>query len=147
MLTTHSEKIQQLGVYGFIYNDKSQVLIVQRAPDDTNPNMWELPGGGLDHGEDPEVGTAREVLEETGLFVDVQFPLATRAKLSDSNPDKHTIRIAYLCRLVNGSEEIKLSHEHSDFRWIHVHGDHPLLISGLFKQCIDIIKKYPHLIS
>ena len=31
--------------------------------------MWELLGGGLDHGETPQQGLKREVLEETGLKV------------------------------------------------------------------------------
>ncbi len=32
---------------------------------------WTLPGGGVDHGEHPEDSLRREVLEETGLDVDL----------------------------------------------------------------------------
>lgn len=32
-------------------------------------DRWELPGGGLDFGEEPQVGLAREVREEMGLEV------------------------------------------------------------------------------
>jgi len=142
-----NKKIQQVGVYGFIYTDKSQILLVRRALHDTNPNMWELPGGGLDHGEDPEVGVAREVLEETGLIVDVQFPLATRAKLSDNDTNKHTVRIAYLCKLLAREATVRLSREHSESLWINLGENYPLPVSGLFKQCLDTIKKYPQLIT
>jgi ADP-ribose pyrophosphatase YjhB (NUDIX family) len=31
--------------------------------------VWFLPGGGLDHGEDPKAGVVRELMEETGLDV------------------------------------------------------------------------------
>ena len=31
---------------------------------------WTLPGGGLDHGEDPRDGAIREVEEETGYRVE-----------------------------------------------------------------------------
>lgn len=31
---------------------------------------WELPGGGLEHGEDAKEGLYREIAEETGLSVD-----------------------------------------------------------------------------
>ncbi|HEX2324601.1 MAG TPA: NUDIX domain-containing protein [Chloroflexota bacterium] len=42
-----------------------EVLLVKR----TTPRAWELPGGYLNAGEDPQVGMAREVWEETGLRV------------------------------------------------------------------------------
>lgn len=147
MQDTPNKKIQQVGVYGFIYNDKSQVLLVQRAPEDTRPYMWELPGGGLDHGEDPEVGVAREVLEETGLIVNVQFPLATKGKLSDSDTNRHSVRIAYFCKPTTKDAVVTLSSEHTQFVWVNLDEDYPLPISGLFKECLNSIKKYPRLIN
>lgn len=36
-----------------------------------NPGLWVLPGGGLDHGEDPNLGVAREFREETGLEIEI----------------------------------------------------------------------------
>jgi 8-oxo-dGTP pyrophosphatase MutT (NUDIX family) len=45
--------------------DKAGRFLLAREDSD----MWELLGGGLDHGEDPIAGLKREINEETGLVV------------------------------------------------------------------------------
>lgn len=48
---------------------ESRVLLLE-AKDPTNPgkgSWWELPGGGVEHGEASEVAAARELYEETGI--------------------------------------------------------------------------------
>lgn len=61
---------QAIASGALIFSPPSKLLIIQRAPTDSNPNKWEIPGGGVDL-EDPTIlhGIAREVLEETGLTV------------------------------------------------------------------------------
>jgi mutator protein MutT len=50
-------------VYGFILNDKNQILLVFKK----NSKMWDFPGGGIDTGESLEQAIRREVLEELGI--------------------------------------------------------------------------------
>ncbi|MEJ5944419.1 NUDIX domain-containing protein [Pseudokineococcus basanitobsidens] len=45
------------------------VLLSRLSPGTPRPGLWSLPGGGLDHGEDPRAGARREAHEETGLDV------------------------------------------------------------------------------
>jgi 8-oxo-dGTP pyrophosphatase MutT (NUDIX family) len=47
-------------------NGGSEVLMVCHARKDGS-TYWQLPGGGLHHGEKAEAGALRELLEETGL--------------------------------------------------------------------------------
>jgi len=42
-------------------------LLTQLSALSTRPGAWTLPGGGIDHGEDPRAALIREVYEETGL--------------------------------------------------------------------------------
>ncbi|KAF7543969.1 hypothetical protein G7Z17_g10315 [Cylindrodendrum hubeiense] len=51
-----------------VFDDKDRILLVQRAPNDSMPNLWEIPGGAVDD-DDPSVlyGCARELWEEAGL--------------------------------------------------------------------------------
>jgi 8-oxo-dGTP pyrophosphatase MutT (NUDIX family) len=47
------------------------LLVLTRDPDLPElPAWWELPGGGLDTGEDAVTAAVREIAEETGLAVD-----------------------------------------------------------------------------
>lgn len=46
-----------------------EILLSRVAPHIVSSETWTLPGGGLDHGEDPRAAVVREVYEETGLDV------------------------------------------------------------------------------
>lgn len=45
-----------------------RILLIQRAPTDSMPLLWEVPGGAVDEGETALDGASREVAEETGLI-------------------------------------------------------------------------------
>ena len=55
----------RISVKAVIKDDQGRVLLARERSGD-----WELPGGGLDHGEDPRAGLEREVAEETGFKVE-----------------------------------------------------------------------------
>jgi ADP-ribose pyrophosphatase YjhB (NUDIX family) len=46
-----------------IINEQGKILLIRRADN----RKWAMPGGGLDVGETPAQGAAREALEETGV--------------------------------------------------------------------------------
>lgn len=71
---------------------------------------WTLPGGGLDHGEDPVDAVLREVTEETGYrcSVDGLLGIDSRRVTEDEPPlDMHAVRIYYTAHIVGG----ELTHE------------------------------------
>ena len=59
-------KRQRVAAYAVILRD-GRILLSRLAPTVTSEELWTLPGGGLDHGEDPRDAVVREVREETGL--------------------------------------------------------------------------------
>jgi ADP-ribose pyrophosphatase YjhB (NUDIX family) len=60
--------------------------------------IWELPGGRLNVGEDPKEGLAREIFEELGVDVDVHDVLHVEQFLQGSEGN-NTLMIAYRASL------------------------------------------------
>jgi len=58
----------RLGCSAAIFNNKDEVLLTRRSDN----GQWCLPGGGMEPGESPGETCQREVLEETGLHVQVK---------------------------------------------------------------------------
>jgi len=64
-MTTVPNCFYRLSIKGLILNEtRDKFLIVQEEN-----GLWELPGGGLDWGENPQNGLRREIKEEMGLEV------------------------------------------------------------------------------
>ncbi|PKA47648.1 Nudix hydrolase 8 [Apostasia shenzhenica] len=64
----------QVGVGGFVFNDRNEVLVVQEKHHDTGCGVWKLPTGFILENEEIFNGAIREVKEETGIdaeFVEV----------------------------------------------------------------------------
>lgn len=63
-------RMQRTAVYGLAVRD-GRVLLTQLSSRAARPGDWNLPGGGVEHGENPEEALVREFTEETGLACEV----------------------------------------------------------------------------
>lgn len=109
----------RIAVRGFVTNPEGKVLMLKRSkPARGEMGFWELPGGGLDHGEAPQEALAREIFEETGLSAAIKEPLLVWHYLR--SPDLQIIGMTFNCQYTSG--EVSLSHEHDDFIWVKPEG-------------------------
>jgi len=75
---------------GVIYNESNQVLVMQRHS--VEGELWELPGGKLEPGEQPLDALHREMQEEIGItVVDAHFI----DQFDYTYPDRHVILHAW----------------------------------------------------
>jgi 8-oxo-dGTP diphosphatase len=87
-----------VGVGAVIVMDEKIVLIKRRF--EPLAGQWSLPGGSLEVGETLEAGVAREMLEETGLHVDVGPVVDVFDRIlldGDHKVRYHFVLIDYLC--------------------------------------------------
>lgn len=97
-------QVQRVAAYAVILReaeDGQRILLSRLSERVTRDTLWTLPGGGLDHGEDPRAAVVREVYEETGLPVEVgetvwvfsfhQAPAWRRERRVDA----HALRLVY----------------------------------------------------
>ncbi len=85
-----------------VYEDQD-VLLVKRGKDPFK-GQWALPGGHVDYGETLENAGAREVLEETGMEVEI---IALLGVYSDPNRDPrgHYTTAVFIARPISGEPE------------------------------------------
>ena len=84
---------------GAVVERDGKVLMVRRG-NEPGLGLWSLPGGYVDRGEDVEGAAKREVLEETGLKVEVTAVVGVY-----SQPGHPVILIIYDSRIVEGAPE------------------------------------------
>ena len=95
----------RVGAYAVVVRDGS-VLLARWIGSD--PPRWTLPGGGLDHGEDPRAGAVREVEEETGYRVALDRVLTVESfrelvHRPDGPLDHQTVCVVYVAHVVGGA--------------------------------------------
>jgi ADP-ribose pyrophosphatase YjhB (NUDIX family) len=83
---------------------EAKVVLIRRAHEPLK-GAWNLPGGAVEVGETLAAACAREVLEETGLVVEVgaAIDLFDRIMLdADGRVQYHFVLVDYLCRPIGG---------------------------------------------
>lgn len=126
-----------VGVGAVIVRD-GRALLVRR---NTEPlkGEWSVPGGALELGEKLRPGAAREVLEETGLHVEVGEVLDVFDSIfpdADGRTQYHYVLIDFLCVSIAG--EAVAGSDVCEVRWV---GDAELERLGLRPSILQVIRK------
>lgn len=81
------------------------------------PDVYELPGGHIDFGEDMVTGLKREIKEEFDMNISVGEPFAAFTYMNEIK-GSHSIEVIFFAQFINPIEKIKINPEdHSTFGW------------------------------
>lgn len=110
------------GVAALVWSAESnRYLLLRRSGDkDFASGVWECVTGRVDQGEGFEDAVHREVLEELGVNVQIEFLIGTtHFYRGDETPEHELIGVVYGCSL-DRPHAIQISPEHSEYRWVTV---------------------------
>ena len=130
----------QVGVKILLKNEDNKYLVLFRSFNN-NPvphrEYWDMPGGRINTGSDLIKNLKREVKEETGLEIIGEVQLVTA---QDIIKEQHVVRLVYTGF---GAGEVKLSEEHSEYKWLSLEELSKLepIDSYLKKILIEFYKK------
>lgn len=92
--------------------ERGRLLAARRAHPPELAGLWELPGGKVEPGEEPEAAAVREIEEELGCVVEVDD------MLQGTSPISERLRLRVVtAHLVEGDP---VPHEHDAVRWLRV---------------------------
>jgi len=99
--------------------ESDKYLLLKRAEHrDVGGGTWECVTGRLDQGESFSDALRREVHEELGVEVRVDFVVGTgHFYRGEKKPENEMVGIQF-CASVDDPEAIRLSDEHSESRWV-----------------------------
>lgn len=105
-MTPALEPLRRIAAYAVATDPDGRVLLVRASSRSGTPGVWSLPGGAIDHGEDPNHTVVRETAAETGLSVAVsglRDVLADMRSLPHRGVTIHTDRLIYSVSIRGGN--------------------------------------------
>ena len=124
----------QVAVSAGIFRD-GKILLTRRA---NNPkgSLWTFPGGRIEFEETIAEALKREILEETGLTIEIAGSAGVREMLHKQSGHGHFIILPFAARWVSG--EVAPNDEIAEARWFDPDETHGLTVTeGLHEVIAD----------
>ena len=111
-------------------SDGRYLVLKRSEAKDAGAGTWECVSGRVDQGEGFSEAVHREVGEELGLQVQIDFIVGTEHFYrGEARPENEMVLVQFCCS-VQEPAEIEVSWEHSEYRWVTAQEAEDLLPAG-----------------
>lgn len=122
-------------------DEEIEFLLMKRAEHETYPNVWQMVTGGVHSDETGYEAALREIKEETSLKP-TSFWIVPRVN-SFYYPKKDSVcMVPVFAAKVDENVSVKLSKEHSEFKWVDRAEAKKLLAWDGQRKSVDLIFDY-----
>ncbi len=108
---------QRIAVRAIIRKDEKTLLLKRATGRPTILGKYELPGGKLDYGEQPEDALARYLEIDAGLTIQTAQLFDVLTYIDHDDRDVQYVLILYLVSLAMGSTKVELSQNYNHYKW------------------------------
>ncbi|NJD22763.1 MAG: NUDIX pyrophosphatase, partial [Melioribacter sp.] len=129
----------EVHIFRRIGNDL-EFLLLKRASNEKYPGLWQMVTGSIEN-EDAHQTALREVKEETGL-TPIKFWVVPNINSFYSPETDVIVMIPVFAVLVDESQKVIISDEHTDFKWVQKEEAVKLLAWPGQRQSVEIIYEY-----
>lgn len=139
---------QRTAVRAIIRKDGKTLLLRRANGRPTILGKYELPGGKLEYGEQPEDALARNLLEETDLTIQTAQLFDVLTYIDHDDRDMQYVFILYLVSVGTAGGRIQLSQNYNHYIWKEMSDiqqseltESAKLLLGISQQVVESVKK------
>jgi ADP-ribose pyrophosphatase YjhB (NUDIX family) len=131
----------RVAAYALVRDGEGRILLCRIAPSVVAGEVWTLPGGGLEFGEQPDAAVLRELAEEAGYQGEI---VALADVYSRSFPDSdeggrlQAIRIVYRVRITGGELRDEVDGTTDTCAWFALDDARSLRVGDLAKRALAL---------
>ena len=114
-----SDLCPKVGVGGVILKDGKVLLLLRKKPPEVG--FWSLPGGRVEFGERLEDAVVRELREELGIIVEVEWLVCVTDHIVPAD-NAHWVSPTYRVRLVSGVPQNREPDKTVAIEWFSLSG-------------------------
>jgi dATP pyrophosphohydrolase len=118
-----------------------EFLLIKRSGSGIYPGLWQMVSGKIRKGEKAYKTALREIKEETGLTPQKFWVAPNVNSFYQSEKDYISI-LPVFAALVDSKSKVKLSIEHTEFKWVNPAKAKKMLAWDGQRQSVDIITNY-----